>query len=84
MTYFVYILLCSDDSFYTGISNNVEKRFLAHQNGVGASYTKSHKPIKIIYKEECGDRSSALKREVQIKKLTKSQKVELIKNTIRR
>lgn len=77
--WFVYILQCLDNSYYTGISNNVEKRFLDHKNGKGGAYTRSHKPIKIIYKEESTDRSSALKREVEIKKLTRIQKEELIK-----
>jgi len=75
----VYILLCSDKSYYTGISNNVEKRFLNHKNSKGGAYTRSHKPIKIIYKEKCADKSQALKREAQIKKLTKTQK-ELLLN----
>ncbi len=77
--YFVYILLCSDNSYYTGISNNLEKRFLNHKNGKGAAYTRSHKPIKIIYQEAYSDKSRALKREAQIKKLTKAQK-ELLLN----
>ena len=78
--WFVYILLCSDNSFYIGISNNVQKRFTEHQNGKGGAYTRSHKPIKLIYQEQCPDKSAALKREIQLKKLTKAQKKALINN----
>lgn len=76
--YSVYILLCSDGSYYTGISNNVDQRFLDHKNGKGGAYTRSHKPIKLIYKEECSNKSMALKREFQIKKWTKAKKEALI------
>jgi putative endonuclease len=73
--YFVYILLCSDGSFYTGISNNLEQRFLDHKKGKGGAYTRSHKPIKIIYREQLPDKSSALKREAQIKSWSHHQKL---------
>lgn len=74
----VYILLCSDNSFYTGISNNVPKRFKDHANGKGGAYTRSHRPIKILYTEKCIDKSSALKRESQIKKWTRKKKESLV------
>lgn len=77
MSYFVYMLLCRDGSYYLGSTNNVEKRFLAHQSGNGASYTRSHKPIKVVYREDLPDKSSALKREAELKKLTHRQKVAL-------
>ena len=77
--WYIYILLCSDGSFYTGISNNVEKRFKDHVSGKGGAYTRSHKPVKIIFKEKCTDKSSALKREAQIKKWTKTKKEALVK-----
>jgi putative endonuclease len=80
MSYFVYILLCSDRSFYTGSTNNVEKRFYDHVNGHGARYTKSHKPEKIIYQEEFSSKSDALKREAEIKRLTKADKKALVDN----
>ncbi|HWA52465.1 MAG TPA: GIY-YIG nuclease family protein [Patescibacteria group bacterium] len=76
--WFVYILLCQDNSFYTGITNNLSKRFKAHKNGKGAAYTKSHKPVKIIYQEKFPDKSSALKREIEIKKWPKKKKELLI------
>lgn len=76
--WFVYILLCSDGSFYTGSTNNVEKRFKDHVLGRGARYTKSHKPLKVIYREKFDSKSDTFKREVQIKKMTKTQKESLI------
>jgi putative endonuclease len=74
----IYILLCSDGSFYTGSTNNVEKRFADHVSGHGARYTKSHKPIKIIYQEKFKSKSGALKREVEIKRLSKTEKQRII------
>jgi len=78
--WFVYILLCSDGSFYTGSTNDVEKRLEAHLAGKGAKYTKSHKPERIIYQESFQTKSEALKREIEIKKLTKIDKLKLVKN----
>lgn len=78
MTYFVYMLLCVDGSFYLGSTNNVEKRFTAHLVGHGASYTRSHKPIRVVYSEELIDKSSALRREHELKQLTHSQKAALL------
>ncbi|MEI8232202.1 MAG: GIY-YIG nuclease family protein [bacterium] len=68
------MLICADESFYLGSTNDVDKRFLAHQSGRGASYTRSHKPIKVVYTEELVDKSSALRREHELKKLTHKQK----------
>lgn len=78
--YFVYILLCSDGSFYTGSTNDVEKRFKDHVEGRGARYTKSHKPVRILYQKYFDTKSAALKREVEIKKLTKKEKEILVNN----
>lgn len=76
--WFVYILLCQDGSYYIGITNNLEKRFNDHVSGKGASYTRSHKPVKIVYKEKFLTKSDALKREWQLKKLTRLQKESLV------
>lgn len=73
----VYILLCTDGSFYTGITNNLEKRFKNHATGKGGAYTRSHKPVRIVYKESMADKSSVLKRENEIKKLSKKEKETL-------
>ena len=74
--WFVYILECSDGSLYTGSSNNLEKRFLEHKKGKGGHYTRSHKPIRIVYKEKLKTKSQALKREDEIKKLKRAEKIK--------
>ena len=78
MTWFTYILQCHDGSYYTGSTNNIEKRFNDHLNGKGGRYTRSHKPKKIIYKETLSSKSEALKREAAIKKLSKFEKKQLV------
>ena len=77
--WFVYIVLCSDHSLYTGISNNPEKRFLDHKLGKGGRYTRSHKVIKLLYKEQFKTQSEALKRESQIKSWSRTKKIQLLK-----
>lgn len=80
MSYFVYILECSDSSLYTGIAKDLKKRLEEHNSSEkGAKYTKSRRPVKLVYSEVSEDRSSASKREYIIKKLTRSQKLQLIK-----
>ncbi len=76
----VYILKCCDDSYYTGITNNLAKRFQDHQNGTGAKYTRGRGPFTVIYQETHRDRSAASKREYFIKNLTRKQKIMLIHN----
>ncbi|WP_305908956.1 GIY-YIG nuclease family protein [Methylomarinum sp. Ch1-1] len=78
MAWFVYIILCSDDSLYTGISNDVESRFNQHLKGQGAKYFRGRRPKHVIYLEGGHDRSSASKRESVIKKLTRAEKWRLI------
>lgn len=78
--YSVYILQCSDGSFYTGSTNNVEKRLKTHFAGKGAKYTKSHKPVKLLYQEDFQTKSEALKREAEIKNLSRLDKEALIIN----
>jgi putative endonuclease len=75
----VYILECKDGTFYTGATNNIQKRFVAHKNGKGGNYTRSHPPKKIIYKERAGTRGEALRREAAIKRMTRTQKQALIR-----
>ena len=77
--WFVYILLCEDNSFYTGYSNNPQKRLSDHKNGKGGKYTRSHKPIKRIYLEKLDTKSEALKRERQIKGWGRSKKIKILK-----
>ena len=78
MTFYVYILLCMDGSFYTGYTKDLDERTRQHENGKGAKYTKAHRPQKIAYVELFNSRSSAMKRERAIKKLTHQQKHDLI------
>ena len=78
MTFFVYILLCEDGSFYTGSTKDLDNRIKLHMNGKGAKYTKSHKPKKVVFVELFKTRSGALKRERRIKKLSHNQKHGLI------
>ncbi len=82
MSYFLYILQCSDKSLYTGITTNVKRRFEEHKAGKGGHYTSAHRVVKIVYTEEHKDRSSASKREAEIKKWTRKQKLEFIKNNV--
>lgn len=78
--YFVYILECQDGSLYTGITTDLERRFKEHREGIGSNYTKAKKAKQIIYKEECTDRSTASKRELEIKKWPRIKKLEMIEN----
>jgi len=84
MSFYVYILLCLDGSFYTGYTKDLNERTKQHENGKGARYTKSHKPKKLAYVELFNSRSSAMKRERAIKKLTHQQKQELIISQIKK
>ena len=74
------MLLCNDKTFYTGTSNNVEKRVATHNSGKGAKYTKVRRPVKLMYTEELENKSEALKREIAIKKLTRKQKEQLLES----
>ena len=78
MSWVVYILKCEDSSLYTGVTNNLKKRVLAHQEGKGAKYTKGRLPLKVIYHEKLPNRSEALKREIVIKQLNRLEKLKLI------
>jgi putative endonuclease len=81
--YFVYLLQCSDQSIYTGITNDLERRFNEHKNKKGGRYTASHKAEKIVHTEEFPTKSLALKREAEIKSWPREKKLKLInsKNT---
>ena len=77
--YFVYILKCSDNTFYTWITTDLQRRVFEHNNlEVWAKYTKARRPCELIYFEELIDRSSACKREIEIKKMKKIKKLQLI------
>ena len=82
MSWFVYILSCADDTLYTGITTECERREKQHNSGKGAKYTRVRLPVVMVYKEEAEDRSAASKREYQIKQLTRKQKLALIQQTL--
>ena len=74
----VYIIRCGDGSLYTGITDDLERRFKAHESGKGAKYTRGRGPLELVYQENCADHSEALKREYALKKLPREQKLKLI------
>lgn len=80
---FCYILHCADGTFYTGWTTDLERRLKTHNAGRGAKYTKLRRPVTLVYSEELATRSLAQKRELAIKKLTRSKKIGLIKNFIK-
>ena len=79
MEWRVYMLLCDDNTIYTGITNDLKKRFENHISGKGAKYLRGRKPLKIVYTENFKNRSMATKREIEIKKLNRREKEILIK-----
>lgn len=78
--WYLYILRCKDDTLYTGITTDVEKRLEAHRCGKGAKYTRGRGPLELVYREACGTHSDALKREYQIKALSRQEKELLIQS----
>ncbi len=79
MEWCVYMLLCDDNTIYTGITNDLKKRFENHISGKGAKYLRGRKPLEIVYKENFKNRSMATIREMEIKKLNRREKEILIK-----
>ena len=77
-TWNLYILRCGDGTLYTGITTDVERRLEEHRSGKGAKYTRSRVPLELVYREECGDKSTALKRECEIKAWPRTEKLKLI------
>ena len=83
--YFVYIVKCSDKTLYTGISNNLERRLRQHNGEIvgGAFYTQNKRPVKLVYKEKMKSHSDAIKRELEIKKLTRKQKMNIVEKYLK-
>lgn len=78
--YYLYILECADTTFYTGITTDLERRVEEHNTSdLWAKYTHARRPVKLLYSEKLENRSDASKRELEVKKMTKKQKIELIK-----
>jgi len=82
--WYVYILRCLDKSFYTGITNNLERRLKEHNTGNGAKYTKGRKPVTLVYREKHPNQSLARQREAQIKKCGRRKKEKLIREFAQR
>lgn len=79
--WWVYLVRCADDTLYTGITTDPERRERQHNAGTGAKYTRSSRPVQLVYRESCPDKSSALKREWAIKQLSRQQKLSLINDS---
>lgn len=79
--WYVYMLRCGDASLYAGITTDVERRVEEHKKGKGGSFTRSHLPVELVYREKCEDRSSALKREIEIKSMAKTDKEKIVLKT---
>lgn len=78
--YYTYILKCSDKTLYTGITTDLKRRLAEHNTSkIGAKYTSARRPVKLVYSKKFKNRSSASREEARIKKLTKAEKMELIK-----
>ena len=78
---YTYILRCKDDSLYTGWTNDIEKRLENHRDGRGAKYTRGRGPLELVYLEVHETKSEAMQGEVYIKRLSKSDKMELIRDS---
>lgn len=77
--HYIYIVECRDGTYYTGYTNDIKKRIKAHNEGKGAKYTNSRRPVKLQYTESYQTKSEALKREYEIKQLTRLEKQKLFK-----
>ena len=80
MAWYVYILRCGDGTLYTGVTDDVPRRLAAHRSGKGAKYTRGRGPLELVYQEEVPDKSAALRREIEIKRLTRQEKERLIES----
>lgn len=78
--WFIYIVRCSDQTLYTGVTNDLETRIKTHNSGKGAKYTRPRLPVKLVYSEKAIDQSTACKREWEIKQLSRTKKQKLINN----
>ena len=76
----VYIIKCKDDKLYTGITNNLDRRIAKHNSGRGGRFTRTRKPVSLVYSERVRNRSAALKREAEIRKLDRSEKLDLVRS----
>jgi putative endonuclease len=78
---YTYILECADGTLYTGWTNDLQKRLASHNAGTGAKYTRTRRPVKLVYAEAHEDKCDAMRREYRIKQLTRMQKLALLEST---
>ncbi len=81
MSFYVYLLRCADGTLYTGYTDDPVRRTKIHNAGKGAKYTRARLPVELVYQEACADKSAALRREYEIKQLTRVQKLKLIEQS---
>ena len=81
VSFYVYLLRCADGTLYTGYTDDPVRRTKAHNAGKGAKYTRARLPVELVYQEACADKSAALRREYEIKQLTRVQKLKLIEQS---
>jgi putative endonuclease len=82
MTWTAYILKCADGTLYTGITNDLEGRLAAHEGGTGAKYTRGRGPFRVVFTESHPTRSAASKRELEIKRMPRAEKMRLLKSRV--
>ena len=78
--WYVYILQCADGTLYTGITNDLDRRLKAHNAGTASKYTRVRRPVVMVYHEEAATKGDALRRELQIKSMSRQQKMDLLNN----
>ncbi len=81
VSFYVYLLRCADGTLYTGYTDDPVRRTKVHNAGKGAKYTRARLPVELVYQEACADKSDALRREYEIKQLTRVQKLKLIEQS---
>ena len=81
--WFCYLLRCADDTLYCGITNDLDKRLAAHNAGTASKYTRVRVPVELVFAEPCTDRSTASKREMEIKSLKRAEKLVLIQSNLK-
>ena len=79
--WWLYILRCADGTLYTGITCDLERRLAAHNSGRGARYTRGRRPVELVYQEPCPDHSAALRREMAVKRLSRAEKLSLMRGS---
>lgn len=84
MSWFCYLLRCADDTLYCGITNDLDKRRVAHNAGTASKYTRVRLPVEFVYVEPCANRSAASRREMEIKGLPRAEKLAMIQSSSKR